>query len=143
MHQLVNDHQYRPLSEAVSFNKAREEVHGLAMYLEKCGINTYGENTELYATVKVGKCKYTIYPSWTFNNKIHINIPSLETNFEVSRDSLGKVFKLGSFVVQAISEYQAAMDEYEIKVAPFRQSLKSAETAFKNSITMAEELDNV
>ena len=143
MHQLVNDNQYRPLSEAVSFDKSRDEVHGLAMYLERCGIKTYGENLELYATVKVGKCDYTIYPRKTFNNKVNINIPSLGTNFEVSSGSLKKVFKPGSFVVQAISDYQAAMDDYEIKVAPFKQSLKSAETAFKNSITMAEELDNV
>lgn len=143
MHQLVNDGQYRPLSEAVSFNKAREGVHDLAMYLEKCGITTYGENTELYATVKVGKHKYTIYPRYlSFNDKISINIPSLSTTFEVSSDSLKNVFKKGSFVTQAILDYQSAMDEYEIKVAPFRKSLESAEMAFKNSVAMAEELDN-
>ncbi len=143
MHELVNDNQYRPLSEAVSFNKARNEVHDLAMYLEKCGITTYGENLELYATLKVGKYNYTIYPRMSFKDKVNIKIPSLGTNFDVSGSSLKKVFKPGSFVMQAISEYQAAMDDYEIKVAPFKQLLKSAETAFKNSITMAEELDNV
>ena len=143
MHRLEQDRQYRPLSEAVSFNKARDEVHGLAMYLEKCGIETHGENTELWATVTVGKHKYTIYPSYlSFNDKISINIPSLSTTFEVSSDSLKNVFKKGSFVTQAILDYQSVMDEYEIKIAPFRKSLESAETAFKNSITMAEELDN-
>ena len=71
MHRLEEDRQYRPLSEAVSFNKARDEVHGLAMYLEKCGFETYGVNTDLYAVINVGKHKYTIYPSYlSFNNKI-------------------------------------------------------------------------
>lgn len=144
MHQLEEDRQYRPLSEAVSFNKMREEVHDLALYLEKCGFETYGVNTDLYAVINVGKHKYTIYPSYlSFNNKININIPSLNTEFDVSYNNISKVFKKDSFITRAILDYQSAMDEYKINIAPFEKSLKSAELAFRNIVTMAEELDNI